>query len=553
MADNLPTVITKAGLQQQAPAILLAQLIAGVAATNPGYTANLPGILIEDISSTDTGALIQCDSARVETVNSLNPLFANDFVFTQIGNMLGVPQGLSGNTSTFVIFSGLPGQVIQKGFIVSDGSFQYQVIDGGAIGSDDQSQQLFVLATQPGTWAVPEGTVTTLVTQPPTGFPLTVFNPEAGLPGTDSETSAQYRARVVQANLAASQGMARFLRTLLGNVPGVQQRLIAVQQSGTNWRIIVGGGDPYLVAYAIWQALFDTANLIGSILEVADASQADPALISTFLNHGFLPDQNIIIAGIDPDDYNGSFAVIDTPTEKTFHIGTRFAAVNVASGSWSGGTVTLITASPHGVTVGSPIAIVGSTPTAYNGNFVAISGTAGTTLKYALVSDPGSLTTPGQLSDGVALFDSTGFSDYVDGGVITPNLRNITTTLTDYPDTFLVTYINPPQQTLTMTVTWNTSSPNFVSPAAVAQLGQPAIVDYVNSVYVGQPIILYNLESVFRDAISSVVPPDQLTRMVFAVAINGVGTPPTSGTGIIAGDPESYFFTAAADINIVQG
>jgi hypothetical protein len=41
--------------------------------------------------------------------------------------------------------------------------------------------------------------------------------------------------------------------------------------------------------------------------------------------------------------------------------------------------------------------------------------------------------------------------------------------------------------------------------------------------------------------------------MVFAVTINGVLTNPQTGTGIIAGDPESYFLTNVTAISIVQG
>jgi hypothetical protein len=41
--------------------------------------------------------------------------------------------------------------------------------------------------------------------------------------------------------------------------------------------------------------------------------------------------------------------------------------------------------------------------------------------------------------------------------------------------------------------------------------------------------------------------------MVFAVSINGVGTAPIGGTGIIAGDPESFFFTNSTPVVIRQG
>jgi len=44
-----------------------------------------------------------------------------------------------------------------------------------------------------------------------------------------------------------------------------------------------------------------------------------------------------------------------------------------------------------------------------------------------------------------------------------------------------------------------------------------------------------------------------LTRMVFAVSINGVGVAPSTGTGIIAGDPESYFLATSASVQITRG
>ena len=65
---TLPVVLTPAGMQPTAPAVILQWLI-GLVTTGqdqygntianpvPGYTANLPGSLIEDISSTDVAAI----------------------------------------------------------------------------------------------------------------------------------------------------------------------------------------------------------------------------------------------------------------------------------------------------------------------------------------------------------------------------------------------------------------------------------------------------------------------------------------------------------------
>jgi hypothetical protein len=58
---------------------------------------------------------------------------------------------------------------------------------------------------------------------------------------------------------------------------------------------------------------------------------------------------------------------------------------------------------------------------------------------------------------------------------------------------------------------------------------------------------------VFQGAISSLLDPSLLTRMVFAVSIDGVGVSPVSGTGIIQGDSQSFLYATSSGINVVQG
>ena len=107
-SQDIPVVVTSAGPQPTPPATLLALLLASVASTNPGYTSNFPGILIEDVSSTDVGALVVCDTARVEAINSISPYSANDFVLAQLGQIYigpGAAPAVPTNTSVFVQFS----------------------------------------------------------------------------------------------------------------------------------------------------------------------------------------------------------------------------------------------------------------------------------------------------------------------------------------------------------------------------------------------------------------------------------------------------------------
>lgn len=401
MAFDFPIVITSSGLQPQAPSALQQQLLTTVSATNPGYTANLPGSLIEDISSTDVAAIALCDQAKVELVNSLTATGANEFLLNQLGQQAGIPMGVPTNTAVNVVFSGTVGYVIPNGFLVGDGSHTYQVQGGGVVGTGGSSTPLTAIALTSGSWSVPAGTVTQKITSVPGSVTLTVTNPLAGTPGGPAETPESYRARVLQANLAASVGTSRFIKTQIGKVLGVASNLISVQQSGSNLRVVVGGSpDVYQVAYAI-------------------------------------------------------FISIDNP----------------------------------GILVGSAI--------------------------------------------------SSG--------------RNVTVSLNDYPDTYSIEYVSAPSQTVTLSVTWNTILTNFTGGAAFPSLVQQPLVNYINSIPIGNPINVMEMNKVFQDAVSSLLDPSLLTRLVFTVFINGVSTAPATGTYAVSGDPESYFTAVTTGITVNQG
>jgi len=476
VSDDFPTIITRAGLTPQTPAAILAALIARVMTTNPGYTANLPGSLVEDISSTDVGAVALCDAAMVELVNSLTPHGANAFLLNQLGQVYGVQLGLPSRTSVNVVFSGPPGFVIPKGFTVTDGTYQYVVQVGGIIATGGDTAALFALATQDGSWSVPTGTVTEVITSVPSSVTptVTVNNPTAGLPASSAESEESYRSRVLQAGLAVSQGMATLLKTALGRVSGVQTRLVSVRQlaNDAGWEVLVGGGDPYEVAYAIFTSLFDVTSLRSSTLSVTNITKANPGVVTTDLNHNYATGQEVEMNEVvGMTQVNGVNYTITVITEKSFSLGVN----------------------------------------------------------------------------------TSGFTTYVSGGVVTPNLRNEEVTIDDYPDSYLVPFVRPPSQTVAVTATWNTSSANFVSQASVAQLAGPAIAAYINDIAVGQPINEFEMTTVFQAAVASILAPQLITRLVFDVSINGIGTPVEAGTGIVEGDPESYFETTDGDITVTQG
>lgn len=469
----IPIVLTAAGAQPQSPASLQAQLLAAATAESPGLTANLPGILIEDISSTEVAGVALCDSAWVELLNSITPYGANAFILSQLGQQAGIQPGQNTNTSVYVVFASTAGLVISAGFLVGDGVNQYVVADGGIVATGGFTQPLFCVANQPGAWAVPANTVTSVLTSAPPGFTITCTNPLDGTPSPGPQTEEDYRSQVLLANKATATGAQAFLKTQILKVPGTQKRLLSVAQiDGGGWEVIVGGtGDPYLIAYAIYRGLFDINMLAGSTMTVSGYTKANPGIITTVLNHGLVTGQTgVSVSGSTPSGYNstGTATVID---EKTFQLG----------------------------------------------------------------------------------LNTSSLGTYVSGGVVTPNARNQVISITDYPDVYSVPFVLSPSQQVSIALTWNTTAINLIADSAVQSLGATGLAAYVNSIATGQPMNLFELQNAFQAAVVSVIPTDLLTRMVFVVEINGIVVSPSSGTGIIAGDPESYFETTVNLITISRG
>jgi hypothetical protein len=186
----------------------------------------------------------------------------------------------------------------------------------------------------------------------------------------------------------------------------------------------------------------------------------------------------------------------------------------------------------HNYIAGQTVTVTGATPTAYNLTYTIASVTA---------------TTITTTTNGSA------FGAYVSGATLTPNPRNVTASVYQNPDTYNITFVNPPQQTVTVSVTWNTTLPSFTAGVSVNQLAAPALQSYINSIYVGQPINLLEMTAVFQNAVADVIAAPNITTLTFAVTINGTVVTPGVGTSIIEGDPESYFYASATGITVAQG
>ncbi|WP_336284227.1 baseplate J/gp47 family protein [Citrobacter arsenatis] len=399
---DLPVVVTQAGAQPTPPKTLLTRLIQNVAAKVPGYTANLPPGLIADLAGTATGAVALLDSAMCEAINAVTPYGANVPLLNQLGDMYGVTKGVGYNTSVYETFIGTPGFLIPKGFTISDGNHQYQVQNNTVVPSSGQTDAIYCLATQSGTWAVPAGSVTQIITSVPATISLSCTNLTAGIPGASEQPEWSYRSQVMQSGMSAAQGVPDFLKSMLRKVSGVKENLISYRQvSLGQWAVIVGGGDTYDVAAAIYQAI---------------------------------PDISVL--------------TVDVATE-------------------------------------------GETP---------------------------------------------------------PN--SVTVTIQDYPDQYDIPYIIPSSQAVTVILTWNTTSLNAVNPDSVAAIAKPLIIEYINSLSVGEPVNIYQIQTVFLGVMALIINPTQVSMIDIQIGINGVIVPPDEGTDLVYGDRYGYFTTDSSHVTV---
>lgn len=541
----MPT-ITNAGAVPFLPTELLAKELATATTLAPGLTADLPGSLIEDLASTATGAMVVNDQAVTDLINSLSPTMANPFILYQLGQAYGVQQGIGSNTSVYVTFvSPNIGFTIIRGFVISDGTNQFIVQNGGVIEADGQSEPLFCLATNSGTFSVPVGTVTQIITSLPSTVTLMCVNQVAGIPGQTEQSIQSYQGQVVQAGQATALGVPQFIKTQLRRVVGVKAHLIAVKASGSKWEVICGGGDPYAVAYAIFTGVCNINELIGSTLIAHTITNAYGAVVTANLNHGYTSGVTIEFTGATGmSGINSVPFIVRNLTQNTFELD-----VAIATASWATGTATITTTEPHNLPTGTTAngKIYGMTPTAYNGTFT-LTKVDSVTFTYPLASNPGTATIFGYTP-----FTTTSSGTYTnDSATITPNLRNVTVSINDFPDTYNIVFVNPPVQSVDIDIAWNTISTNYVSPDAIANAVAPNIVTYINAIGVGEPINIYDMQDIFRVSVASLLSANLISKILFTVIINGIVTAPVVNTGVVFGDPESYFETGLGNIVIAQ-
>lgn len=173
-----------------------------------------------------------------------------------------------------------------------------------------------------------------------------------------------------------------------------------------------------------------------------------------------------------------------------------------------------------------------------SGQVIKINGILGMT---ALNNVPLTITVIDERSFSVGV-NTTSYPAWAGGGVVTPNLRNTSVTINNNPDIYTINYVQPLQQLTTISFLWNSQTVNYIADNVILTLINDNIIAYVNSLQAGSPLNINKLKDIFLQSINDTYDMSLITTLDVNVTVNGIITPPDSGTDIISGDRLSYFF-----------
>jgi hypothetical protein len=140
----------------------------------------------------------------------------------------------------------------------------------------------------------------------------------------------------------------------------------------TNFRMI-----PDVAGLAGWPTYaISNYGMSASAKQLIDSA----AMIVTSQNNGFTIGETVTVAGVGAP-FDGTFTVTGTPYTNAFSYTT--AAITIANTALTSNVATVTTSSPHGLTAGQLVDVVGATNTAFNGAFVVTSAPTTTTFTYA--------------------------------------------------------------------------------------------------------------------------------------------------------------------------
>lgn len=155
--------------------------------------------------------------------------------------------------------------------------------------------------------------------------------------------------------------------------------------------------------------------------------------------------------------------------------------------------------------------------------------------------------TPHTFSIGI---DTSASGSWTGGGEVTPNVRNNVVTINDWPDNYLIPFVIPLQQNVTVKFEWGSEGVNYLTDATILTLVSAPVIQYINGIYAGKPLNINNLKDTFLQSVNGTIDMSLISKLNVIITVNGIVTNPDPNTNIISGDPFSYFYIASDGVTV---
>ena len=226
-----------------------------------GFT-NLPSGIQNNLLDESVIVISEIQDMLSNVMNSVSPLYANDFIVRELGAAFGLKIKDKTLPNTTITFYGLPGVVIPEGVAIgnADGSKKFITTKSDIINASGQVS-IYCEGADYYDTPTPANTLTVMLNQVLNVTSCTNLND--AVETTPAETISEFRTRFQNRALANRSGTVATLNDELKKVEGTVDRLCIYKASqivekGVSkavLEVIVGGGDDYQVALAIFNSV----------------------------------------------------------------------------------------------------------------------------------------------------------------------------------------------------------------------------------------------------------------------------------------------------------
>lgn len=253
--------IGNTGVIKDDPTVIRERLLNQAIEKVEGFT-KLPSGIQNNLIDESVLDIVEIQDMLSNVMNSVSPSYANDFIVKELGAAFGLKIKDKALPNTTITFYGLQGVVIPEGLEVgnADGSKKFITTKSDIINAAGQVS-IYCEGADYYDTPTPANTLNVLLNQVLNVTSCTNLND--AVESTEAETISEFRSRFQTRAQANRSGTAAALDNALKEIEGTVDRLCTYKASqiieeGVKEAVIevvVGGGDDYQVALAIFNSV----------------------------------------------------------------------------------------------------------------------------------------------------------------------------------------------------------------------------------------------------------------------------------------------------------